>query len=468
MAPETMTAAPSSMLALATTVHVALLMLRRYRGVLKLGQAGVLLPSLALTVMPWIYPEPRWILAGLGVHFLWFVACEKLVPKPAAPEPARRAAAPAAATAAPARPPAPRAPAGFQSVPVLAVFEESGDIKTFRMLRPEGFEFVAGQFLTVKVQVEGKPLVRCYSISSCPSATGYLEISVKRQGVVSGMLHSTIRPGSMLSVNRPNGKFTYPEGDDRPIVFLAGGVGITPLMSMFRHAIAAEPARPVTLVISAKTEKDVTFRRELEWLAERYPQAKVALAVSGGSLALVGGGSSRIERFSGRVNETLIRKLVPDTANTIFMTCGPGPMMEGMKQLLTELGVPEAQIRYEAFEAAVAMSKEDRPAPSPTGAVAHAAPAAQAAASGDGPRLTLCQTGVTVVLGPQQTLLEAAEAAGAAIPSSCRSGVCMTCRTRLVNGEVDCSSDMLDEDDRAEGFILPCVASARGDCTLEA
>ena len=460
MPPEAVQAAPSSLLALATTVHVALLMLRRYRGVRTLGQSGVLLPSLALTVMPWVFPAAAWIAAGLGIHLIWFVACEKLLPKPTAGATARSAAAatrlqPSAAekTAAPIT--------GFEPLPVLAVFQESEDIKTFRMRRPEGFHFTAGQFLTVKVQVDGKPMVRCYSISSAPEAAGYLEISVKRQGTVSGTLHATVRPGSMLTVKGPTGKFTFPAGDDRPIVFLAGGVGITPLVSMFRHAVASHPTRPATLVVSAKSDRDVAFRHELEWLAERHPQARVAVMISGGPFGLATGGSSAITHFSGRINEAVLRKLVPDVANSIFMICGPSPMMEGMQRLLAGLGVPPAQVRVEAFEAAVAMSKEEKPA-------AASRQGTGLAAAGGGARLTLRQSGVTVAVTADETLLDAAEAAGAAIPSSCRAGVCMTCRTRLLQGQVDCSSDSLEEDDRTDGYILPCVAWAKGDCTLDA
>ena len=149
------------------------------------------------------------------------------------------------------------------------------------------------------------------------------------------------------------------------------------------------------------------------------------------------------------------------------MICGPGPMMDGMKQLLASLGVPPPQVRFEAFEAAVAMSKGDEAA-SHRAAGAPAAPAPRTAGSGGGPRLTLRQTGVSVDVEPAQSLLEAAEGAGAEIPSSCRAGVCMTCRTRLLEGEVDCSSDSLDDEDRAAGYILPCVAWAKGDCALDA
>jgi len=473
VSPELFAAASSSTLAVASTLHATLLVLRQQRSVQSLSASTVLLPSLAFTGSPWLLAAPIWLAGGFLVHLAWFVACEKLLPAPvAAKRPGAAArpavASPAAAAPAPQAAPAAAGPPSFQPVPVLAVFEETEDIKTFRMLRPDDFDFAAGQFLTVRVQVDGKPLVRCYSLSSSPEATGYMEISVKRQGVVSGMLHSTVRPGSTMTVKRPNGKFTYPEGDDRPIVFLAGGVGITPLMSMFRHAVASQPTRPVTLIFSAKTDKHITFRHELDHIVQRHPQAKVAIVTSGGPFALVTGGSQPgIAHFSGRINADLIGKLVPDIASTIFMTCGPGPMMEGMKELLASLGVPKDQIRYEAFEAAIATSKEET-VPGVRPARKAAAPLPMPAAAGNGAQLTLQQSGITVAVGGGQSLLEAAEAGGVELPSSCRAGVCLTCRTRLLQGEVDCDSDSLDADDRAAGYILPCIAYAKGHCVLDA
>ncbi len=458
MSPDLLTAAPASILALVSTVHVVFLVLRQQRSVRSPASASVLLPSLALTATPWLFPAPAWLAAGLGTHLVWFVACERLIPKPAkgrtGSHPGRTSfvAAPTT-TLAPA--PGHKAPA-FQPVPVLAVFEETPEIRTFRMARPEGFQHTAGQFLTVRVQVDGKPLVRCYSISSAPEAIGYLEISVKRQGVVSGMLHSTVRPGSTLAIKGPNGKFTYPAGDDRPIVLLAGGVGITPLMSMLRHGVVAAPVRPVTLLYSVKTERDIPFRHELEWIVQRHPQVRVGIVNSQGPFP--------IGHFTGHINEALLRKIVPEITSSIFMICGPGRMMETMKQLLASLGVPPSQVRYEAFEAAIAMAKDEQGVGRAPGAPLRHPTAARA---GVAHRLTLHQSGVTVPVPRDQSLLEAAEAAGASVPSSCRAGVCLTCRTRLLEGNVECSSDSLDDDDRASGYILPCVSWAKGDCVLD-
>jgi ferredoxin-NADP reductase len=168
-------------------------------------------------------------------------------------------ATPPARVTPPLAPAQPAKPKGFVQVPVLAVFDETADIRTIRMARPDGFEFSAGQFIAVRVRVDGKDCSRCYSVSSAPDVRGYFEISVKRQGLVSNALHVVARPGALMSVRSPNGAFKYPSGDDRPMVLVAGGVGITPLISMLRQAIHTEPSRPVTLLYSARTEATSHF-----------------------------------------------------------------------------------------------------------------------------------------------------------------------------------------------------------------
>ncbi len=348
---------------------------------------------------------------------------------------------------------------------MLAVFDETPEIRTIRMARPEGFEFQAGQFLTVQVQLDGRPATRCYSISSSPDARGYLEISVKRQGRVSGTLHSTVRPGSLLSIRPPAGAFVYPAGDDRPIILVSGGVGCTPMMSMLRHAVSREPARPVYYVHSAKTESDIAFRQELALLARRHPQVRVVLALTRASDAGA--------HYPGRIDENLLQEVVPSPTESLFYVCGPTPMISGVKETLARMGVPSAQVRSEAFEAAVAASRASAmtaPAPAPAAvsaggpelvAVRRAAPAAAVC-------LRLAKSGKTASVSRDQSLLEAAESASVEIPNLCRAGTCGTCRTRLVSGDVECAADVMDDEDRRGGYVFPCVAWARSDCVLEA
>jgi len=435
--------------ALLTAIHIAMAIVRRHRTRGQSIASPFVAPSFLFVLAPWIWYSPTGLLTGFVVHMVWFMVCEWTAPKAAPtakprPVPIHQPAAPPAAKA------EPRRGSGFEPATVITVLDESPEIKTFRMRRPDGFEFQPGQFLTVRFLTDGKPQVRCYSISSPPHARGYLEISVRNQGMVSSMLHATVRAGSVLSINRPAGGFVYPAGDDRPLVLMAGGIGITPLMSMLRHAAACDPTRPVTLLYSARTEQALAFRRELHVLAERHPHIRVAMTVTR---------PTEVTRVrTGRLDADLVRQYVPAPQHSIFCLCGPLPMIEDTRHLLADLGVPNSQVRYEQFDLAVAASQLNP-----------AAAQAPAAATGtETVSVRFASSGVTVSAPASQTLLEAAEDAGVDVPSACRSGVCQTCRTRLTSGTADCRSDVLDPDDRGAGFILPCVTWPTGDCELEA
>jgi len=441
---------PSSALAFVTSIHLGFVVLRKHRlppGVIP----WALLPSLFFCAAPWLFPPMGAVAAGLAIHLAWFVACEKLIPVPAAGpratagEGGRPAAAPDPAPRRPMASGVRSEPGGFTSVPVLVVLDESPSVRTFRLSRPPGFAFEAGQFLTVRAQVDGTPHVRCYSISSAPESTGYIEISVKRQGQVSAFLHATLRPGAQLQVKPPAGRFTYPAGDDRPIVLIAGGVGITPLISMLRHGVVADPGRPITLFYSARSRSELAFLDELEWLSGRHPHVRIVATVTE-----PGGGW---QGHAGRIDAALIADHVTDLGQSVFLMCGPLDMIDAVRSGLLGMGVPEAQVRSEVFQAATAVGA--RPSP-------EAAPAASVA------RLALSRSGRAVDVAAGQTLLDAAEAAGADIPTLCRAGVCGTCRTRVVSGDVRCTSDALGERDRQAGFVLPCVTWPLGDCVLEA
>ncbi|HEX6975983.1 MAG TPA: iron-sulfur cluster-binding domain-containing protein, partial [Vicinamibacterales bacterium] len=252
-------------------------------------------------------------------------------------------------------------------------------------------------------------------------------------------------------VMRPAGQFVYPADDDRPLALIAGGIGITPLLSMLRHAVAAQPNRPITLLYSARREADIAFKRELHVLAERHPQIRIAVTLTQAV------GPTRVR--TGRIDRELVTQYIAAPAHTVFCLCGPGPMIEEMRGVLASLGVPAPQVRYEQFETAVAASQVNL-------AGSRAETPAQGRASSV--RVTFSSSGRTASASSSQTLLETAESEGVAIVSSCRSGVCQSCRTRLTSGDADCRSDMLDPDDRAAGFILPCVTFPHGDCVLDA
>ena len=429
----------SSALAFVTTIHVALALLQKERG----ASGALFLASFAFAASPWLLPSAGGVALGLLLHAGWFAACERFGrPRIAARAP-RSAAAPAR--------PAP----GFVPVRVLSAADETAEIRTFRFARPRGFEFAAGQFLTVRVPVDGRPLVRCYTISSAPESRDALEITVKRQGIVSAALHDTLRAGTSLEIRGPGGHFRYPAADARPLLLIGGGVGATPLMSMLRHAVAADPRRSVTLLLSARTEADVPFRAELEAIERRSSRVRIVVALTRGA------GEPR--RFAGRIDENLVRSVAPEAPESIACVCGPRPMIVAMQELLGRIGVPAERIRVEAFEAAVAWASREVAAGAGGRGIPLVPPTSPASAE-----VVFARSGRVARASVSETLLDAAEQAGVPIEFSCRSGICGTCRRRLLEGEVDADAASLDDGERRDGWILPCVSFARGRCVIDA
>jgi glycine betaine catabolism B len=417
--------ASSSVLAFVTTVHAGLFLLRAHSG--RRGGWVLALPSALLAGLTWVLNAPAWLVTSLAANVAWFTACQFLAP---AIEDQTLDAAEAAHR--------------FVALQVLESRDECSTIRTIRLSRPPGFDFEAGQFLTVQVELGGRKHVRCYSISSAPDVPDHLEISVRRQGLVSGLLHARVRTGGQLLARRPAGRFVYPSDNGRPVVLLAGGIGITPLIAMVRHAVAAEPQRPLTLLYSVRHAGDIAFRDELARLAHAHPLLRVLITVTGGT---PGDGLRH-----GRIDAAAIRESVADPTGAVYLICGPLAMIEGAKALLADVGVPASQVRFEAFEAAAAVG----------------AKVPGAGEAGTERRLKLARSRVDATVSPGESLLEAAERAGAEIPSVCRAGVCGACRTRLVSGSARCTSATLAPVEREKGFVLPCVTWADGDCVLEA
>jgi len=135
--------------------------------------------------------------------------------------------------------------------------------------------------------------------------------------------------------------------------------------------------------------------------------------------------------------------------------CGPQAMIDGLRETLPVLGVAPAAIRFEIFRAAVAASAGSAGEPARR-------------VNGASHRMTCARSGQELTIEPPQTVLDAADTAGVEIPSLCRAGVCGTCRTKVIDGDVECSSDVLDDEDRREGYVLACVATPLTDCTVDA
>lgn len=383
-------------------------------------------------------------------------------------------AAPAAA-AVPAAPAAAAPLAGAPAPPrrkwsgrlrVARVFQETPNVKTFRLMNPLGgplpFDYLPGQFLTVAASVDGKTVRRSYTIASSPTQHDFAELTVKHEagGVVSGFLHGRVREGDLLDCSGPVGTFTFTGRECKCVLLIAGGVGVTPMMSVIRYLTDRSWDGDIYLIYSVRSPDDVIFREEIEHLQRRHANFRAVVAASRAE------GTDWTGR-KGRITKELITQSVPDLATRYVHICGPVPMMEATKQMLTELGVPPQRIKVEAF--GPALGKAERPAPAlPAAAPADASTAPAAPAVGL-PTVTFSKSDKSAPLPPDKVVLEVAEDVGVEIDYSCRVGTCGVCRVKLLGGRVSMAvEDGLEPGDKETNIILACQAKSAGDVEVEA
>jgi len=345
---------------------------------------------------------------------------------------------------------------------VVQIVRETPTIQTFRLADPRSdrlpFDFLPGQFLQVEVTPEAeKTARRSYTIASSPTQRAYVELTVKReeQGAVSKYLHDQLAVGDLLKVIGPFGEFTFTGTDAESIVLIAGGVGITPMMSVLRYLTDIAWPGQIFFLYGARSTEEFVFRDELERLERRFANLHVMAAMqrSAGTVWL---------GPEGPITKDLLSSAVPDITKRRVHLCGPPGMMAAMREQLAELGVPEAQLHTEAFG----------PASLPTDATEIAvkeAPATAAAKrTGSKPAVapttvTFSISGVSAPLPADETVLEAAEEAGVEIPYACRVGECGVCVTKLLAGEVTMEVETgLAPEDKEKGYILACQAKSAG------
>ncbi|NOX56083.1 MAG: 2Fe-2S iron-sulfur cluster binding domain-containing protein [Planctomycetes bacterium] len=349
---------------------------------------------------------------------------------------------------------------------VARIFQETPDVKTFRLVACHGgalpFSYLPGQFLTLTLPVGEKPIRRSYTISSSPTQGYYCEITVKREehGVGSRYLHDVVKEGDLLEVQAPNGKFVFTGQEADSVVLIAGGVGITPMMSITRALTDMGWSGDIFLIVACRDPEHFIFRDELIRLQRRHRNLHVFVAMSRLQADVEG-------YHRGRLTKELLAQWVPDIASRRVHLCGAPPMMEATKQMLTELGVPAESIFTESFGS---LQKPHAKEAQETVTKQHEAKEDQDKAEAPaGPTVTFEKSGKSTALWPDETLLEAAERVGVEIDYSCRVGMCGVCTVKLVSGQVTMETDDgLDPDDKAAGMILACQAKADADVTIDA
>lgn len=337
---------------------------------------------------------------------------------------------------------------------VVGLFRETPSVRTFRLALPEGgpipFAYRAGQFLNLSLQIDGRRVSRSYTIASPPTRDAYVELTVKREdnGHVSRFLHDMLMAGHAVTVSAPAGRFTFDHDSAEAVLMIAGGVGITPIMAILRELTDQSWPGKIDLIFSVRSEADVIFADELRLLSSRHPNLKVHITITRDAPPDWSGPR-------GRITAELLKMLVPDVATRPAFVCGPDAMAAGVREVLIGLGVPTNRITLESFTPAAATPAEDNSPDIPDGTAAAT--------------VTFARSDLSAPIPSRKTVLDVAESVGVPIDYQCRSGICGTCRCKLLSGRVTMPvREALTDADEADGYILACQAYANEDLTIDA
>lgn len=351
---------------------------------------------------------------------------------------------------------------GRRTLRVAAVVDESDDCKSFYLVSPDGRPlpaYLPGQYLTLHLPCEsgGKPVVRCYSLSDRPREE-YYRCTVKRQGpppgstelppgVGSNYLHDHVDAGDLLSCEAPRGPFYLLPGEEKPVVLIGGGIGLTPVVSMLNAIHHTQKDREVYFFAGARRRHEFPFREHLRQLAEQMPGLKLYTAYSQPDPRDV---PFKDYHHHGRLTVDYLRSVLP-SSNFDFYLCGPPALMQSLAPALLEWGVADDQIHFEAFgPASVRLPSQRNPA---------------AEAIGEEVHFLRQQRRYTWEAG-DECLLDLAARHGVPVFSGCRAGNCGQCAVRLVSGKV--ATLRASGATPPEGHCLACISVPEGPVEIDA
>ncbi|MBM3262860.1 MAG: 2Fe-2S iron-sulfur cluster binding domain-containing protein [candidate division Zixibacteria bacterium] len=350
------------------------------------------------------------------------------------------------------------------------VYEDgTGNICSFYLAPHDGKSlppFKPGQFLTFQLNIpdlgatQRKPTIRCYSLSDSYKPE-YYRVTIKKippppdkpdlpPGKGSNFFHSQIGEGDILDVKAPTGDFFLDTTKHTPVVLIGGGVGITPVLSMLNTIVESGSQRETWFFLGIRNRAEHIMQEHLARIAREYENVHINVCYSNpGAQELLGKDYQHAERVSA----DLFKRVLPSN-NYQFYICGPPPMMASLVEGLREWGVPEDDIKFEAFGPASVKKVAQPPATALT------------APSGVETTVTFGRSGKTAIWNPTaSSLLDFAEANGVVVDSGCRVGNCQTCLTAIKEGDV---SYIHEPNPKPQsGTCLVCISVPKGNVVLD-
>ena len=358
---------------------------------------------------------------------------------------------------------------GWRKFRVKKIVEENDTIKSFYFVPHDGkplASFLPGQHITFQLKVPGqsKPVIRCYTLSNSIKRKNYYRVSIKKQlapldkkdapnGVSSCYFHDELLEGDVVDVRAPSGKFYLDLTEKTPIVLIAGGIGLTPSLSMLNTLSDVKSSRKIHLLYAVQTKEEQIMEKKLLARQARLPNFS-------------------FHRFYGVCDDSELSKNIHKgyidcssmrdlgiEFDSDFYICGPPPMMNAIVDGLEAQGVSEQRIHFESFgPASVSKKSKVKPALTVVGDTNEAKLAHP---------VSFSLSDKNVEWDPSQgSVLDIAESAGVDIESGCRAGSCGTCLTAILEGDVSYAEDA--GIDIEKGSCLPCIATPNGPLKLHA
>ncbi|MFY0594695.1 2Fe-2S iron-sulfur cluster-binding protein [Roseivirga sp.] len=337
----------------------------------------------------------------------------------------------------------PEVKTGFLNLKVKEVIHETADAVSIHFEHPVGsnIEYKSGQFLTVIVNVNGKEERRAYSLCTSPFVDDHPAVTVKRVegGIVSNYLNDHVKAGDTMKLMEPNGNFvtTIDANQNRHVILLGGGSGVTPLMSLAKSILDQEPNSKVTLVYANRNIDSIIFKDGLKAMESNDNFNVVHVLETP---------NAEVPSHEGYLTQGIVKEVLDnlDDEASEFFICGPTPMMDVAISALEGLGIGASKIRKESFVSTAAEKKEE---------------------NADSDELVARE--VTIIydgdeykytVEPDETILEKGLDEDVDLPFSCQSGLCTACRGKCLSGKVKMDEDEgLSEAELDEGYVLPCV-----------